>query len=196
MRKSFLSITVLSLLMLSLHAQDKATNKFSIGYELLEMSMNKFQHFAGEIAYSIDSKHQLRLMIGEVKLTEQHLSSKWQAVAVDGDDVEGYFRIYELYYDRFFGNRKNFYYSGSAAYVRDKYVHLISDNKIDNESGTIGFAIGYRKTNLFSINGLYINASMPFRFYFNDIPKQTWGETEILPHKFVNNIWFFIGYKF
>ncbi|WP_222931410.1 hypothetical protein, partial [Xanthovirga aplysinae] len=61
---------------------------------------------------------------------------------------------------------------------------------------TIGFAFGYRKINLFGVNHLYINASIPFRFYFNDIPEQQWGETKILPHKFVNNIWFFIGYNF
>ncbi|MTI29203.1 hypothetical protein, partial [Xanthovirga aplysinae] len=72
-------------------------------------------------------------MIGEVNLTERHLSSKWEASAVDGKNVNGYFRIYELYYDRFFGKRKDWYYSGSMAYTNDKYNHLISDKKIDNK---------------------------------------------------------------
>lgn len=179
------------------HAEtsEKPTGFFA-GYETLEMSMNEFKNFAGEIGYRFDALNQVRLMIGEVDLTERHLSSSWEAVAVDGDDVEGYFRIYELYYDRSFSETSNWYYSGSVAYVRDEYDHLISDNKIDNETATVGFAIGYQKYNLFGIEHLYVNASMPFRYYFNDIPKTTWGETKILDHKFVNNLWLFVGYKF
>lgn len=180
----------------TVNAQEEDRSTFFIGYETLEMAMNKFQNFAGEVGYRFDDKNQIRLMIGEVNLTERHLSSKWEAVAVDGDNVEGYFRIYELYYDRYFGKRKNWYYSGSAAYVRDKYNHLISDNRIDNETATVGFSIGYRNENLFGIKHLYINAAMPFRYYFNDIPETQWDETKILPHKFVNNIWFFVGYHF
>ncbi|MCX2681130.1 hypothetical protein OOZ15_14355 [Galbibacter sp. EGI 63066] len=172
------------------------TQKWFIGYETLEMSMNRFQNFAGEVGYRINPKHQIRMMAGEVKLTEQHLSSKWQAYAVDGKNVDGYFRIYELYYDRFFFKRKNWYASGSMAYVRDKYNHLISDRRIDNETATIGFAIGYKKINLFGVKHLYINASIPFRYYFNSIPETQWGDTKIEQHKYVNNIWFYIGYQF
>lgn len=175
---------------------DTRTGKFFIGYETLEMAMNKFQNFAGEIGYRINPKNQVRLMIGEVNLTERHLSSDWEAVAIDGDNVEGYFRIYELSYDRFFGKRKNWHYSGSVAYVNDKYDHLISDNKINNHSPTIGVGIGFQKMDLFGIKHLYINAAMPFRFYFNDIPEQQWGDTTVREHKFVNNIWFFVGYNF
>lgn len=180
----------------SLKAQDEDHSTFFIGYETLEMTMNRFQNFAGEVGYRFDEKNQIRLMIGEVNLTESHLSSKWQAAAVDGENVEGYFRIYELYYDRYFGKRKNWYYSGSVAYVRDKYNHIISDNSIDNETATAGFSIGYRKENLFGLNHLYINAAIPFRYYFNSIPETQWAETKILSHKFVNNIWLFAGYKF
>lgn len=181
----------------SLSAQDLSERKgLFIGYETLEMTMNKFQYFAGEFGYRFNEKHQLRLMVGEVKLTERHLSNKYEAAAVDGENVEGYFRIYELYYDRYFGKRKNFYYSGSLAYVRDKYTHLISEQELENETITAGFSIGYRKENLFGVKHLYLNAAIPFRYYFNDIPETQWGETKILPHKFVNNIWLFVGYHF
>lgn len=179
-----------------LFSQDQDRSGFFVGYESLEMVMNKFQNFAGEIGYRFDDKNQVRLMVGEVKLTERHLSSKWEAAAIDGENVEGYFRIYELYYDRYFGKRKNFYYSGSAAFVHDQYDHLISENAIDNKTMTIGFSIGYRKDDLFKIKNLYINAAIPFRYYFNDIPEMQWGETRVLPHKFVNNIWLFVGYNF
>lgn len=178
------------------HAQ-KTTNKgMFIGYETLEMSMNKFQNFAGEVGYRINPKYQLRLMIGEVKLTERHLSSEWEAYAVDGENVEGYFRIYELNFDRFLFKRKTWYAGANMAYVRDKYQSLISDDHIDNETVTAGFVIGYKKTNLFGVEHLYINASIPFRYYFNSIPEMQWGETTIREHKFVNNIWLFLGYNF
>ncbi len=178
------------------NAQEEQTKKFFLGYETLEMTMNKFQNFAGEVGYRINPRHQVRLAIGEIKLTERHLSSDWEAAAVDGDNVEGYFRIYELNYDRFFGKRKLFYVSGSAGYVNDKYKHLISDRRIDNHTATVGLGVGFQKMNLFGIRHLYINASIPFRYYFNDIPEQQWGDTTIEKHQFVNNIWFFVGYGF
>ncbi len=178
------------------NAQEEQTKKFFIGYETLEMTMNEFQNFAGEVGYRINPKNQIRLAIGEIKLTERHLSSDWEAAAVDGDDVEGYFRIYELNYDRFFGKRKLFYFSGSAGYVNDKYEHLISDRSINNHTATVGLGVGFQKMNLFGIKHLYINASIPFRYYFNDIPEQQWDETTIEKHKFVNNLWFFVGYNF
>ena len=65
--------------------------KIFVGYETLEMAMNKFQYFAGEIGYRFDKKNQVRLSIMEVKLTERHLSSKYEAAAIDGKNVEGYF---------------------------------------------------------------------------------------------------------
>ncbi len=187
---------ILSLLSNSINAQNNDQSSFFIGYETFEMAMNKFQNFAGEVGYRFNDKNQIRLMIGEVNLTERHLSSKWEATAVDGDNVEGYFRIYELYYDRYFGKRKNFYYSGSVAYVKDNYNHLVSEDRIENETATIGFCIGYRKENLFGIKHLYTNISIPFRYYFNDIPEMEWSGTKILAHKYVNNFWFFVGYNF
>lgn len=196
MKLRFMYVPLVLLSIYISNAQDNERSNIFIGYETLEMTMNKFQNFAGEVGYRFDDKNQIRLMIGEVNLTERHLSSKWEAAAVDGDNVEGYLRIYEFYYDRYFGKRKNWYYSGSAAYVRDKYSHLISDKKLDHETATIGFAIAYRKDNLFGVPHLYINASMPFRYYFNGIPETQWGDTKILPHKFVNNIWLFIGFHF
>ena len=158
---------ILALFSNFLYAQTDDRSSFFMGYEAMEMTMNKFQNFAGEVGYRFNDKNQIRLMIGEVKLTERHLSSSWEAAAVDGENVEGYFRIYELYYDRFFGKKKNFYYSGSVAYVRDQYEHLITSDKIDSQTATAGFAIGYKKEDLFGIDHLYVNASIPFRYYFN-----------------------------
>jgi len=189
-------VLTLSVLSSTVAAQRDDRSSFFIGYETFEMAMNDFQNFAGEVGYRFNDKNQIRLMIGEVKLTERHLSSSWEAAAVDGENVEGYFRIYELYYDRYFGKRKNFYYSASVAYVEDSYNHLISENSMENKTATVGFSIGYRKDNLFGIKHLYTNIAIPFRYYFNDIPETEWGDTKILAHKYVNNFWFFVGYNF
>src|SRR5574341_464533 len=68
---------------------------FFVGYETLEMSMNKFKNFAGEVGFRLSPKHQLRLTVMEVDLTERHLASKWESAAVKGPNVEGYFQGYE-----------------------------------------------------------------------------------------------------
>jgi hypothetical protein len=89
------------------------------------------------------------------------------------------------------------WYAGfSVAYVMDTYESLTSHDKIDNETVTAGFAIGYKRSDLLGVKHLYINASMSFRYYFNSIPETKWGETTIREHKFVNNIWIFLGYNF
>lgn len=84
-----------SMLSSTVTAQSDDHSSFFIGYETFEKAMNKFQNFAEEVGYRFNDKNQIRLMIGEVKLTERHLSSSREAAAVDGDNVEGYFRIYE-----------------------------------------------------------------------------------------------------
>lgn len=163
-------------------------------YETLEMAMNKFEHFAGEFGYRFNQKNQLRMTIMEVKLTERHLSSGWEAAAVDGNDVEGYFRGYEMHYDRFFS--KHWYYSANLGYYNDEYNHTELDEDVKNQTVTIGGGIGYMRNNLFGINHFYMNFSIPIRYYFNHIDETKLGETTIRPHVVVNNMWLFLGYEF
>lgn len=54
----------------------------------------------------------------------------------------------------------------SVAYVRDKYHSTISDDRIDNETATVGFVTGYKRTHLFGVKHLYINA-VPVLFQRN-----------------------------
>ena len=169
-------------------------NKFFVGYETLEMAMNKFQNFAGELGYRIDDKNQIRFTIMEVKLTERHLSSKYEAAAIDGKNVEGYFRGYEAHYDRFFS--KHWYVSANIGYYNDSYEHTILDEVIENKTLTIGSGIGYMRSNLFGVEHLYLNFSVPVRFYFNKLDETKLGETTVRTHLIVNNIWLFVGYEF
>lgn len=164
------------------------------GYELFEMVSNDFDNFAGEIGYGKHGKNAIRLTIMEVDLKERHLSNKYMAYAVDGDNVKGYLRGYEINYDLFF--TPNWYYSLNIGYYNDVYKHTILDEKIDNHTATVGFGVGYRHQNLFDLDGVYLNFNMPFRYYFNHIEETKMGDTTIRPHIFVNNIWLFIGYEF
>jgi len=200
MKKIVLKLVMLSAAIVFVQngfGQDSSkTKKWFAGYELLEMSMNDFKYFAGEVGYRINPKNQLRFVIMQVKLSEHHLANKWQSMGVDGANVDGYMQVFELNYDRFFGKAKNFYFGLNAGYKNDQYNYLLGPEKIDNHTATAGFQVGFQKMNLFKVKHLYINFSMPFRYYFHPIPATTWGETKILPHKFINNIWFFIGYNF
>lgn len=167
---------------------------YFIAYETLEMSMNDFKNFAGEIGYRYDQKRQVRLTIAEVELMEKHLSSDWQAYGVDGSDVEGYLRGYELNHDWFFSG--GWYYSANIGYFNDTYQHTILDEKINNETLTVGSGIGYITSELFGVKHLYLNFSNPIRVYFNSIKETQLGDTTIRTHFIVNNMWLFIGYKF
>ena len=163
-------------------------------YETLEMGMNNFKYFAGEIGYRFNQKYQVRMTIMEVKLTERHLSSGWGAAAVDGNDVEGYFRGYEMHFDRFIS--KHWYVGANLGYYNDEYSHTVLDESLENKTLTAGIGIGYTRNHLFGIKHLYLNLAMPVRYYFNHIAETKLGETTIKPHIVVNNLWLFLGYKF
>ncbi|MFC1481320.1 hypothetical protein ACFL6E_03630 [Candidatus Neomarinimicrobiota bacterium] len=165
-----------------------------MGYETMEMSMNKFKYFAGEVGFQFDIKNIVRLTIMEVKLTERHLSSKYEAGAIEGDRVEGYLRGYELYYDRFFSN--HWYYSLTMGYYYNFYEHMDLGEKLENDTMTIGSGVGYRRTNLFKVEHLYLNFSIPIRYHFSKIDETQLGETTVRPHVIINNIWLFLGYSF
>jgi hypothetical protein len=114
-----------------------------VGYETLEMAMNRFRNFAGEVGYRFGPRYQIRMSVMEVDLTERHLSSSWESAAVDGPGVEGYFRGYELHADRFL--KGNWYIGGNVGYYADTYEHVQLPDRVDNETLTVGFGIGYAR---------------------------------------------------
>lgn len=190
MNRSFV-VLVLLLAVIPAHAREEG---YFVAYETLEMAMNKFQYFAGEVGYRYNQDKQVRLTIAEVNLTERHLSSSWEAYAVDGNNVEGYLRGYELNHDWFFHG--GWYFSANIGYFHDYYEHQITKEEIENKTLTIGSGVGYITDNLFGVDRLYMNFSNPIRYYFNDIEETTLGESTVRQHSIVNNMWLFIGYKF
>jgi len=173
--------------------------KFYIGYDLGEMAFNEFKNFAGEIGVKFNNKHTLRFVYLNILLTEAHLSSDF-ANAVDGDNVTGHWKGYELVYDVpvfKFKNNKSLIYGGLTSGFHDNsYQHTILDESVEHKSATVGFDIGYRETGIFKIEGLYINFQIPFRYKFNPLEETMLGDARVNRSVFGNTISFFIGYEF
>jgi hypothetical protein len=196
MRATDLAFVLLACAVPAVHAQPgtEATppnEGMSIGYELLEMAMNGFQYFAGEVGYAFDDRHRLRLTAMEVKLTERHLSSEYEAAAIDGEGVTGYLRAYELHYQRRMW--RGLYLSGAIGYTRDRYKHEESGDELINHTPTVGLGVGYRWKNPLSVPHLYVDLAVPVRYYINPIDETQLGDATVRPHVVVNNIWLFIG---
>jgi hypothetical protein len=187
--------TVLALMLAgagAAHGQSRQQGLF-IAYETLEMAMNEFSNFAGEIGYRFGPRYQARLTVMEVALTERHLASKWEAGAVEGGNVEGYLRGYEAHVDRFFAG--NWYVSAAVGYYEDRYSHTRLDESLTNRTVTVGSGVGYARANLFGVEGLFFNLDLPVRYYFNPIEETRLGESTVRPHVIVPNTWIFVGLK-
>jgi len=202
------SLVLYSILAISLSTQSIAQSvedinenkpKYYIGYDVGEMAFNKFQNFAGEIGLKFRNDHTIRFTYMNIKLTEGHLSSSF-AGAVDGDNVTGLWHGYDLLYDvpiYRFKKGNNYVYGGvSVGYHENNYQHTILSESVGHKSGTIGFDIGFRETNIFKINGLYINLQIPFRYYFEKLEETELGDTTVNEAVFNQTISFFIGYEF
>jgi len=164
-----------------------------VSYELLEMSENNFQYFAGDIGYRFDRRNQVRFIIMEVKLTEEHLSSEWAKI-VDGNNVEGYMRGYEVTYDRFF--TKNWYYMANISYISLEFEHTKVNDRYKNETVALGTGIGYRYDNFLGVNGLFINPSIPLRVFLNPVEETKLGDSTVNEAVLAPSIWMFVGYQF
>ncbi len=164
-----------------------------VGYEVSEMAMNGFRHFAGEAGIRLNRRHQIRLTVMEVVVSERDLAGWWSA-AVDGEGVAGYLRAYELSADRFFHG--NWYAGINAGYIANEFRHVTLDERIWHETVTAGVAVGYARANVFGVRRVHINFTMPARIYLDDIDETQLGQATVRAHRVVPNTWLFIGYWF
>ncbi|MFN3999304.1 hypothetical protein [Algoriphagus sp.] len=171
------------------------TNKTTVflGYELGEMAFNNFQNFSGEFGLKFKNDNQLRFVYQNVKLSEKHLSSNF-ARNVDGENIRGLMKSYEVFYD--YQLLKNIYFGASVGYANDYYEHTTLAESVSNLSPTVGFSPSYRETDIFKIKGLYFHLAVPFRYYFAPLEETQLGNSKVNKHLLVNNIWFFIGFQF
>ncbi|MFD2034275.1 hypothetical protein ACFSKL_05695 [Belliella marina] len=173
--------------------RDLDKTKVFIGYELGEMAFNNFQNFSGEVGLKFKNDNLLRFVYQNVNLSEKHLSSNF-ARTVEGKNIKGLMKSYEVYYD--YHLLKNLYLGASVGYANDYYEHTILAESVENFSATVGFAPSYRETDLFKVKGLYFHLAVPFRYYFEPLEETQMGNSKVNRHLLVNNIWFFVGYQF
>lgn len=166
---------------------------FGVAYEISEMSINGFRNFAGEMRYRFGERHQVRLSVMEVKVTERDLAGWWSA-AVSGGGVKGYFRAYELHGDRFV--KGHWYLSANVGYIANTFEHVTLHDRVTNRTPTAGLGIGYARSNLFGVRGLSINITNPVRYYFHEIRETKLGAATVRAHKLVPNTWLFVGFEF
>ncbi len=204
MKKIAIFSSLLLLWSVNLFAQDsRETNNTKpsvyIGYDLGEMAFNRFQNFSGELGLKFKNDHTIRFIYQNVKLTEEHLSSDF-ASAVEGENVSGLWNGYELLYDipiYRFKSGNSFIYGGlSAGYHENFYQHTILNESVEHKTGTIGFDVGFRETNIFKVKGLYINFQIPFRYNFNRLEETKLGDATVNESVFGQTISFFVGYEF
>lgn len=176
----------------SLFAQGDNRRPF-LAYEISEMGMNNFRHFAGEAGLGFGTRYRARLSVMEVAVTERDLAGWWSA-AVDGRNVRGYLRGYELHVDRFF--KDHWYVSANAGYYANEFRHTRLDRRIWNETLTAGVGIGYSRTNLLGVKRLHLDVSLPIRYYFDGIDETRLGDATVNEHRIVPNTWVFVGYRF
>lgn len=173
--------------------------KFYAGYDLGEMAFNKFQNFAGEVGLKFKNDHTLRFTYMNVQLTEKHLASGF-ASAVDGGNITGHWKGYDLIYDipvyRFKKSNMLIYGGLSAGYHTNTYQHITNEESFNHQTKTIGLGIGLRETNLFKIKGLYANFHLPIRYYFNTLDEINLGNSTVKKIKLEQTLHFFIGYEF
>jgi len=194
-RKTGPTVAVVLVLACSLALPKSAAATTYLGYELGEMVTNNFKRFAGEIGYQFENKSTVRLVYLDVVLSEQHLSSNI-AGAVDGDNVEGLWRGFELYYDIPLTLRWSF--GLSAGNSKSFYSHTILDESVGAQSGTVGFSFSYLGDNVLGMKQLYWRFSLPVRHYFNPIPRTQLGDTIVVGDESGLNLtpWIFVGYRF
>jgi hypothetical protein len=68
--------------------------------------------------------------------------------------------------------------SGAVSFTGDSYRHTQLDQSLENKTFTLGSGIGYTRSRLFGIRGLYVNVNMPVRYYFNPIRRRSGGNDD------------------
>ncbi|MDE8602708.1 hypothetical protein M3I01_007190 [Marinomonas sp. RSW2] len=165
-----------------------------VGYELVEMGLNEFDEFAGEVGYNFDSVNQVRLVRMDVNLKERHLKSD-EASAVTGSGVTGSFEGWEISYDRYLFDG-NFFVSLNAGEYEFDYYHKNLNEMSENKSITLGAGLGYTDSNFLDVEGLYLRFSYPIRFLVDKVDEKQLGSATVNELKTLDNVWFFLGYAF
>lgn len=170
-----------------------SAGSWHVGYEFGQMTFNDFKHVAGEIGYSFENEHALRIAVFNVALSERHLSSD-EASAVEEDNVEGLWHGVDLYYD--YPVTKNIFISPSIGYHDNTYTHTVLGTSVGHSSGGAGLALSYLGDNILGFEKLYWRLSLTYRYNFKEQEEAILGDSVVSGDSlgFIPAI--FIGYEF
>ena len=170
-----------------------STDSFFVGYEFGQMAFNEFKHVAGEIGYSFENRHAVRIALFDVALSERHLSSD-EASAVEGDNVRGLWRGVDLYYD--YPVTKNIIISPSIGHHDVEYTHTVLGTSVRQSSPSAGVAVSYLGDDVFGFEQLYWRFSLTFRYNFNEQEDTNLGDSIVKGDSFGFIPAIYIGYRF
>lgn len=164
-----------------------------IGYDFGQMAANGFKHVAGEISYSFENEHALRIAVFNVALSERHLSSN-EASAVDGNNVEGIWRGLDLYYD--YPVTKNIFVSPSLGYHDHKFTHTVLGTSVDQSRGTAAVALSYLDDGILGFENLYWRFSIAAKYDLTEQDEQILGDAIVSGDSLGIALALSIGYEF
>lgn len=170
-----------------------SASSWHVGLEFGQMAFNGFKHVAGEVGYSFENDHALRIALFNVALSERHLSSN-EASIVDGDDVKALWQGIDLYYD--YPITKQFFISPSIGYHDQTFTHTVLGTSTDYYTPSAGFALSYSEVDILGIDKLYWRFSVTFGYRFNGPFDATLGDTSVSLGSISMVPALFIGYKF
>lgn len=191
MRKNVL-LRIIVLCTLTMPSISGAGSYF-VAYELGEMAFNDFKNFAGEVGYNFDNGRSLRLSYMNVALTEQHLSSS-SVAAVDGDNVEGLWQGFDIYYD--YPIPYNFFISPSIGYHDTEYSHVLLDESVRHRTATLGLAFSYLGDDVLGIDELYWRFTVTVNRRLDPFDDTMLGDSTVTGGSWDYYPQLFIGYVF
>lgn len=193
-----LSVLYLSILYTLLFPSQSLANESKtglfLGYELIEMGLNDFNNFAGELGFRLNTNSQVRFIRMDVVLQERHLKGD-EATAVTGPNISGEFKGWEFSYDHFFFDN-GFYLSLNWGKFDFNFSHTSLGESYNNSSFTVGTGVGYFEENFLGTESLYFNFSYPIRTMFSHIAQKNLGSSSVNELKTLDNFWMFLGYRF
>ena len=173
---------------------EKIDRPFSASYEILEMSVNNFKYFSGDLGYQLDKNTKLRLAIMEVKLSERHLADDVWAQIVTGNNITGYMRGYELNIDYFAW--KGLYFMANTGVIHMAFEHTQTKESYSNTTFALGSGFGYKYNLPFADERIYLNLSIPIRYFFNPVRETRLGTSTVNEITLAPSIWLFVGVEF
>lgn len=161
-------------LLFLLNPSTGSTNSFFVGYEFGQMVFNDFKNVAGEIGYSFENRHAVRIALFNVALSERHLSSD-EASAVEGDNVKGLWHGVDLYYD--YPVTNNIFISPSIGHHDNEYTHTVLGTTVRQSSPSAGVTVSYLGNDILGIEQLYWRFSLAFRYNFKEEDDANLGDS-------------------